>query len=278
MEQHMHSIIKKIVLLALTLGLAGCQTFSTFSTESRPLDHQIVVDGKTDDWRGDLFVAEKERIELGFLNDRENLYVCLLTTDNFIRAQILTQGLTVWFDPKGKTDKVFGIKFPVGLPPGERKMPMGATPEGPDLENVPNVPMMEMEIIRSEKEPIQKLKIEEAKGIEVKVAPSSGLIVYELKIPLVKTEQNSIAVGAEPGKTIGIGFEIPKLEPSQMSQNRRGGTPGGNRPPMGGGTGQEGMGRYGRGFQIPEGLKIWAILSLAQAQTVGQPELLFLSH
>jgi len=274
----MNSISKKIVLLALTLGLAGCATFNTFSTESRALDHQVIVDGKTEDWQGDLFVAEGERIELGFLNDRENLYVCLLTTDNFVRAQILMQGLTVWFDPKGGTDKVFGIKFPVGLPPGERKMPLGDNPEGPEFETLPKVPMTEMEIIRSEKEPIQKLNVAEAQGIEVKVVPSSGLIVYELKIPLVKTEQHPIAVGVEPGKTIGIGFETPKFDPSQMPRRRVGGIPGGGRPPMGGGAGQEGMGGYGRGFQLPEGLKMWAIVSLAQGQSGRQPELLFLSH
>jgi hypothetical protein len=273
----MNSISKKIVLLALALGLAGCRTFNTFSTESRPLDHQVIVDGKTEDWQGDLFVAEGERIELGFLNDRENLYVCLLTTDNFVRAQILTQGLTVWFDPKGKTDKIFGIRFPVGLPPAERKMPLANNPEGPDLENLPKVPMTEMEIIRTEKEPPQKLNVAEAQGIEVKVVPSSGLIVYELKIPLIKTEQHPIAVGAEPGTTIGIGFETQKFDLSQMPR-RRGGIPGGGRPPMGGGPGQEGMGGYGRGFQIPEGLKMWAIVSLAQGQSGRQPELLFLSH
>jgi hypothetical protein len=274
----MNSISKKIVLLALALMLAGCRTFNTFSTESRALDHQVIVDGKTEDWQGDLFVAEGERIELGFLNDRENLYVCLLTTDNFVRAQILMQGLTVWFDPKGGTDKVFGIKFPVGLPPGERKMPLGDNPEGPEFETLPKVPMTEMEIIRSEKEPIQKLNVAEAQGIEVKVVPSSGLIVYELKIPLVKTEQHPIAVGVEPGKTIGIGFETPKFDPSQMPRRRVGGIPGGGRPPMGGGAGQEGMGGYGRGFQLPEGLKMWAIVSLAQGQSGRQPELLFLSH
>jgi len=47
---------------------------------------------------------------------------------------------------------------------------------------------------------------------------------------------------------------------------------------MGGGAGQEGMGGYGRGFQLPEGLKMWAIVSLAQGQSGRQPELLFLSH
>jgi len=274
----MNSISKKIALLALALCLAGCQTFRTFVTESRPLDHQITVDGKTEDWQGDLFVAEGERIELGFLNDRENLYVCLLTTDYFVRAQILTQGLTVWFDPKGKTNKVFGIKFPVGLPPGERKIPLGYNPEGPDPENLPKAPMTEMEILRSEEEPPQKLPVAEAKGIEVKVVPSSGLIVYELKIPLVKTEQHPIAVEAEPGKTIGIGFEIPKLEASQMPRGRGMGTPEGGRPPMGGRAGQEGMGGYGRGFQMPEGLKIWAIVSLAQGQSGRAPDHLFLSH
>ncbi len=273
----MNSILKKISLLALALSLAGCQTFNTYSTESRAPGQQIIIDGNTDDWRGDLFVVDRMRLELGFLNDRENLYICLLTTDNFIRAQIMTQGLTVWFDPKGETNKVFGIRFPLGLPPGERKIPVGYNPEGPDLENLPKPPMTEMEILRSEKEAPQKLPLEEAKGIEVKVVPSSGLIVYELKIPLISTEQHPLAVGAEPGKPVGIGFETSKLDLGQSARRRPGGVTGG-RPPMGGAPGQEGMGGFSRGYQMPEGIKIWAIVSLAQGQSGRSPALLYLSH
>lgn len=279
--KNMNSILKKMFLLLLFLGLASCSTFNTFSTESRPPDHQIIVDGTTDDWRGDLYVVEGERVSLGLLNDRENLYVCLLAEDQVTRAQIMMQGLTVWFDPQGGKKKAFGIKFPLGMPPGERTFPSEDNQEGPGFENPPGVPLTELEIIRSDEETPQKLNISQVKGIEIKAVPSTGLLVYELKIPLIQTEQHPLAVGAEPGKTIGIGFETGKFDPSKM-RRRSGGMPGGGgRPPMGGGSGQGGRGgmdRFGRGFQMLESLKIWAIVKLAQAQSSRWPELLFLSH
>lgn len=117
----MNPILKKVVLLPLTLGLAGCATFSTFTTESRTPEHPIVVNGKADDWVGNLYVVEGERIELGFLNDQENLYVCLFTTDTYGRAQIMMQGLTIWFDPKGGRRRLSGSNFPWAcLPVSER--------------------------------------------------------------------------------------------------------------------------------------------------------------
>lgn len=123
------------------------------------------------------------------------------------------------------------------------------------------------------------MKIEEAKGIEVKAVPSSGLLIYELKIPLVQTEQHPFAVGAQPGKTIGVGFETAKFDPSQMRQRRAGGTPGGRgMPPMGGGRsrgGMGGMGEFGRGPQMSESLKIWAKIKLALGQSNQATELLF---
>jgi len=251
-------------LLLLALGLAGCSTFTTFSTESQPLDHQIIVDGKTDDWAGNLYVVEGERVSLGLLNDRDNLYICLLAEDNITRSQIMMQGLTIWFDPQGGKKKTLGIKYPIGLPPGERPMPrIGENPEEPGFDNLPSELPKELEIIRSEKETPQKLNIAEAKGIELKAVPSSGLLVYELKIPLVQTEEHPIAVGAEPGKTIGIGFETGKLDLSKMPRERSGGM-----PPMGGGRdrgGMGGMGGFGRGPQMLQGLKIWAKVQLASA-------------
>jgi hypothetical protein len=278
MEENMNPILKKVVLVALTLGLAGCATFRTFSTESRTPDHPIVVDGKADDWVGNLYVVEGERIELGFLNDQEYLYVCLFTTDTYSRAQIMMQGLTIWFDPKGGTEKAFGIKFPLGLPPGERKMPAGENPGEPGLENLPQVAMTEMEIIPSENAPPQKMNLEDAKGVEIKAIPSTGLLVYEFKIPLVRTEQHPIAVGAEPGKPIGIGFETTKLELSQTRRRGSGEIPGGGgRPPIGGGSGR-GMGGFDRNPQVPEGMKIWAIVKLAPGQSSRGPQLLSLSR
>jgi hypothetical protein len=269
----MSSISKKLVLLvAALLWLADCRTFGTFSMDSLAPPHPIVIDGKTDDWSGNLFV-EGEGLEVGFFNDRDDLYLCLLTRDDFTRAEILTQGLTVWFDPRGGTDHVFGIRFPLGLPRGEQKLPMRETREGPELENVPQkIPMEKMEILRS-KEPPRTLALDEAKGIEVKVLPTAETVVYELKIPLASSEQHPFAVGSEPGKTIGVGFESAPLEtkelPRKKADQRRPGDEGGERGEPGeqgeaGEAREGGRGGFGRTPQVQEPLKLWAFVSLTR--------------
>jgi len=267
----MSPILRKVsLLLVLSLGFAGCSTFNTFLTDSRSPDHQIIIDGKSDDWHGELYIAEDERVSLGFLNDQENLYVCLLAEDNFTRNQIMMQGLTVWFDPQGGKKKALGIKFPLGMAPGERPMPFREDQEEPRPKNLRGRPVEEMEIIRSGKEEPQKMNIAEAKGIEIKAMPSTGMLVYELKIPLVQTDEHPIALATEAGRTLGVGFETAKFDLSKMPRRPAGMPGGGARPPMAGGPGR-GMGGFGRGLQMPEGLKIWAIVKLAEGKTSQWP-------
>ena len=50
------------------------------------------------------------------------------------------------------------------------------------------------------------------KGLEVRVDFSEESFVYELKIPLVGSGSQPLAIGVNPGKTIGIGFETGKPE------------------------------------------------------------------
>jgi len=180
---------------------------------------------------------------------------------------------------------VFGIKFPVGLPPGERKVPLTESSDGPEPGNLPTVSMTDMEILR-EKEPPQELPVAQAEGIEVKAVPTSGQIVYELKIPLAPTKEHPLAVGTEPGRTIGVGFESPRPELGQMPRRspkdrsqaggepgREGGEPGqeGGEPgEEGGEQGQQGMGGYGRQSPTPEAMRLWAFVSLVREQGGGQ--------
>lgn len=90
------------------------------------------------------------------------------------------------------------------------------------------------------------MEVDKAKenGLEFTVVPSSGLAVYELKIPLFPKKAEPLAVGAKPGATTGTGFETLKFDLSNMQRGGRGGMPGGEmgRPPMGGGGAGFGMG------------------------------------
>jgi hypothetical protein len=257
----------------LVLGLVGCSSFTTYTTKSLPAEQEIKIDGKTDDWLGALSIIEDGSVSVGFRNDRESLYVCLMVEEEFLLAQIMRQGLTLWLDPRGGTAKALGIRYPLGMPRGERPEEQGEEPGPPPSEGYPEEAKLELEIIRSEKEAPQRMEIEEARGIEVIAVPRRGLLVYEIKIPLIQTESQLIAVGAQPGQTVGIGFETPKPDRSQRPEPRSGGIPGGGggrpggggMPPTGGGRGAGPGGGPGRGMmgEMPNGFKIWALVHLS---------------
>jgi len=259
-----------LLLFFLILALAGCSPITTYVMDSLPPELKITIDGKTDDWRGALSVLEDGNASIGFSNDQEYLYVCLIAEDELGRAQIMMQGMTVWFDPQGGTKKAFGIKYPLGISPGERPMrPRGERGEV-GFEDFPQEALSELEIVTSEKETPQKMPVEEAKGIEIKAVPASGLMVYELRIPLIQTEEHPFAVGAEPGKKIGVGFETGKFNPGKMP-----GRPSGGLSPRGGGSGPGGgrMGGLGMMPETPKGLKIWAQVQLSLGKSGGRMEL-----
>jgi hypothetical protein len=253
------------------LALASCSSFTTYVMDSLPPEHKIIIDGKTDDWRGALAILEDGNISIGFSNDQEYLYVCLLAEDELMQSQIMMQGMTVWFDPQGGTKKAFGIKYPLGISPGER--PMGPRGEQGEVgfKDFPEEVLSKLEIIKSKKETPQKMLVEEAKGIEIKAVPASGLMVYELRIPLLQTEEHPFAVGAQPGKKIGVGFETGKFNPGKMP-----GRPSGGLSPRGGGSSPGGgrMGGFGMMPEMPKGLKIWTQVQLSSGKSGDGTKLL----
>jgi hypothetical protein len=275
-----------LLWLFLAWSLTACTRVRTFTTQSRAPERQVVIDGRSDDWAGHLFIVEEAGITLGFLNDKDNLYVCLRADEISTRGQIMRSGLIVWFDPNGGKKKDLGIKFPIGMPPDERPMPggdFGEEEEEPGLRRPGEENLRAMEIIRSDKDEPEKIEVAEAKGIEVKVLPSRAGLVYELRIPLIPTGEMPIAVGAEPGKTIGIGFETGKFEFTGIPR-RSGRMPGtGGMPPMGGGMGRGGMGGMGRvgggrGFEMPEDIKIWATVKLSSGESPQAAEVRSISQ
>lgn len=276
----MRSFLSFLLLSLAVLGLAGCAGFASFSVESRPLNREVVIDGKTDDWTGDLYLIEGKGISFGVKNDRDNLYLCLIAEDSSSRSSILARGLTVWFDPQGEKKKVFGIMYPKGRPAGKR--PARGAQEGPETEGptvLPGEAADELEIIRAGREGVEEMKVSEAKGLEVAAVPSNGMLVYELKIPLLPKEKAPVAVGAGPGHKIAIGFETGKLDTSRLDRPESGeGRGGGGMRGGGGGGGRGGFGGGGRGGHMggergfepgsPTEIKFWAIVQLVEGDPI----------
>jgi hypothetical protein len=251
-----------MLILFLTLFMsAGC---SMLELESTWKDRDIALDGKEGDWLGAKYFFEEFSISVGLINDEQHLYVSMITENPMIRAQIMRRGLTVWLDPKGGKNKIFGIRFPLGRQEArqEEEMTLGAMMDEAGREELMKKiqeSMTELEVLGGDENVLAKLDVEDARGIEVRMRDAGGTFVYELRVPLASSEAQPFAVGAKDGDVIGVGFLSPKLQMQRAGGRRGGGMPPGVGMPPGGGV----MGGGGMRPMMPRELKIWAKVQLA---------------
>jgi len=247
--------------------------------ESKWLDRPITIDGKAPEWAGqEAYYDEKKGLKIGFFNDARYLYVYLSTWHRETQRQILMNGLTVWFDAKGKKKEVFGIAYPLkrsmpamsgsrGLPgdtPSETSqgVPGGRTPGSPgnEREMISNLLAESRGTLRivgaaKDKEPIATLPARDstATDIEAMIDIANRTLIYELKLPLVSDAATPYAINAELGKTISIGFKVGTMEMPGMKGAGEGAPEGMGGPPGGGGGFPGGEGMPGGGGGMPGG-------------------------
>ena len=260
------------------------------------------ADGVDAEWADGIAVVPGTAIALSVANDAEALYLRLRATERQAQMQLLFGGLVVWIDPSGGEKKAFGIRYPVAsrLPaPGDRDVRRGGgspgrpgtappgghsggghQPAGPDVQrsrhdvepvslDPATIVPRRLELIGPRKDDVRSLVLDHVPGIEVGLARSGGVLVYELKVPLTRGPATPYAASALPGATIGLGFETGKVERAKPPEPAGGGRPGGG----GGGTGGIGMGMPGmRGLPVPDdrpdlpkALKAWTRVALALA-------------
>jgi len=254
-------------LLVLFLSFFMHMNCSMLELESTWKDRDITLDGKGGDWLGAKYYFEDSAISVGLINDAQYLYVSMMTENPMIRTQIMRQGLTVWLDPKGGKNKIFGIKYPLGRQgeeqEGERLTPEAMMDETAREEMMQKLQesMTELEVLGPDEEVLGKMDIKDAKGIDVKMRNAGGTFVYELRIPLSSSEEYPYAVGVKSGDMIGVGFLSPKLQMQKPRGMRGGGMPG-----MGG---RGGMRAGGMGRQMPQQLKIWTKVQLASGSAAA---------
>ena len=258
-------ILWSILFLSLIM-LVGCEAFE-LNSEWR--DREIIVDGRNNDWLGAMMYIEDANISVGLLNDESFMYFCMIAENPLIRTQVMRRGFTLWFDPEGGKKKTFGIRFPTGMK--MRDAPMRRSYDEQNREEFREISkraLTELEILGPGEEEQKRMPVAEAKGIDIRIEASSGMLVYELKVPLQSSEEYPYAIGAKPGASIGLGLETPKIDRSAMRERMGDRMPGGigrggGRGGMGGRTGGIGMRGEGRSPQMPKEIKLWAIVQLA---------------
>jgi hypothetical protein len=278
-----------LALSALVLPVALAASDHLHLTSGSP-SGSITIDGRQDDWTGDLTPMGNEPLSVQVVNDQNNLYLRLTASDPAVRNQIMRQGLVVWFDESGGTKKRLGIHYPVveGGMSGGRNYGRGGyhggqhagggsgsdngSSDSPTSTSADSYePSNRIDILGPGKDDARSLTADHASGVEAALRVSEGTVLYELKVPLAKTSDQPYAIDTAAGKTIGIGFETPKIEHS--ASEGPGGGGGGGGYGHGGGMGRGGGmhggggGRMGGhqagGFQPPKPLKAWATLTLS---------------
>jgi hypothetical protein len=268
-NRRIHIVWTGIALLC-GVWVAGC---GRLETQSVWRSREITIDGNPADWEG-IFptYVEAPNIAIRTVNDDKYLYLLLSSPDRNLAAQMLTRGFTVQFDPKGREGEVLGIRYPLGT-----DSPLMAGEALKDRTEVRQtiIDMFQsagevMEVLRSGQDEPVVMPIS-GQGIEVRPGYASRNFVYEIRVPLHQSEDQPYAIGTEPGRLIGLGFETPEVDLEEIREAMQGEMESEDDQMDGGGTGgtegDRGRGMApGPGIRGPrdlEGLSIWARLTLA---------------
>lgn len=253
-----------IIIAALLPAILSC---NNSSIESKWLDRDIVIDGNYDDWEGELLVSEEKGASLGFFNDDQDLYLCLVSSDRSVLMRALKAGFLVQFDGGRKNGKI-GIRYPVG---GKIFSPEVSSP-GQKGEGKGNMGKLVAEqsdlfLILNDRPRLFNLTELYKDGISVKIGQYKGQLVYEMQIPLHKSDARPYAIDVRAGKPVRTEFELGKMERPEVEGRRpEGGFPGmGERGEMGEHEGGErGFPGGGRRFERQSEFKFEVSVELAK--------------
>ena len=215
----------------------------------------VNVDGLSGEWST---LGPIERgLSVGAVNDGEYLYLVVSAKEPEAIAYLST-GLIVWLDPAGRRAETFGLRLE-----GVEQPPLpGMTPTAPAASStsITTTVLDRFDLLGPGKNQRRLVDITPDLGIQLASSRAEGEVAYELRIPLQKTAARIYAVGAAPGRRIGLGIGTPAAPVSNAERPRLVGDSGfiGGDPWYGGGFAKY---REDDGKRRP--LQIWTTLTLA---------------
>jgi hypothetical protein len=113
------TLLISILLLVVAFTFFGCS--SSLELSSGWTSQTLKIDGSGAGLNEATTNIPGPDVLVGIKNDKDNLYICMITANRMTQMQMLALGSTVWIDADGKKNKTFGVRFPVaGLLQGHR--------------------------------------------------------------------------------------------------------------------------------------------------------------
>jgi hypothetical protein len=265
------------VVSALVISAAGC---GSEEIKSLAKDRDIVIDGDYEDWEGALQFNEDANLSYGLINDDRSLYLVVAVGDRAVRRQIMVAGFYLWFDPAGKENKSFGLRYPIGLQEGSADLSPLLHEQDPNkMQAAFRDAVKEFMIIGAGDQVWRRGSTRSIYGVEAAAVADKNVLVLEFRVPVGDTGEYGYGIGSTAGSVIGFGVQTPEIDVDAMKEQMReavGGRGGGGKGGMGGG------GRGGRGGggmrdgtrppggqrpEIPDPIKVWTKVQLAAGES-----------
>lgn len=174
------------------------------------------IDGLSDDWQGDTFSSEKKiNVHYAVRNDAQNMYVLLVFKDKKSLSSISATGITLYYDVAGKKKKDYAHNFIKKQVTGDELIAyLGQHGQILTEEKKQSIKAKDAYVVYMAKKTGKKNKKESyaASGSDAlrpgfKVNIQDGAVIYEFKLPLIKSETSPEGIGIEPGQSLKLGFE-----------------------------------------------------------------------
>jgi uncharacterized membrane protein YgcG len=225
----------------------------------------VKVSGTGDGWSGNFMPVGDPPLLVSVENDAQYLYLCVRTSDPKAKSQIGFGGLTVWAEVPKASAGGMGLRFPMrGRRQGgdrSRESSQSESPKAPPL-NAINDASTEFELLGPTRDDSLAVQRGPEEPVQVAIGDDSGVLVYEVRLPLLPSDDHPVAIGAAAGTPVAVTLDTtpPKRqarpegeEGSPEGESPRGGSgrgPGGGYGPgggMGGAHGSHGGGHFGGG-------------------------------
>ena len=196
-------------LLPATLLLLACSRQPTATSTARFAPTPPTTDGQPTDWADSLRYDPDSRLQYQVLNDSRTVYLRLKVADPATQARVLRQGLTIWLDTTGRSQRQFGVRYPLGgVPAGAQAAPDPSAPLAARraLRTLALAEMREMELLNYKGS--KEATLTDAQSpLGVKVALGFNAqddLIYELAVPLRLLYRRPPALGAGRAAVVGV--------------------------------------------------------------------------
>ncbi len=201
------------VLLSIGVLSAAAGVRAADPVQSHWRTDDLRIDGVMTDWPGLTFVSKE--VATSVVNDAQDLYILVATSDPAVNLQLTRAGLAVYLDPKGGKGRAFGIRIP---PLGNRLAP-GSVPAGGEDEP----PLLSyFDVLGPATDEMRRVELSDATGIDLRIGSQDGMFFLELKVPFATAAGRPYAPGITLAKdAVGLGIVTP--DPQRVARPGRGG-------------------------------------------------------